>query len=498
MARPLFTLDIPVLIFSKTSDYSRWILYKLMKKPIYSTIGRVSSSGFDVRVAAAAVNETQRPRGAAGTPTVRGFHVGMSGAGGRNCRTGTPERCPGSVVVTFGEEFGMPRNIAPRNIAIVVIFGFMLTGCGGGGGQLGSRDTAHLTPGEASDAVTQTGLTGTPDFSPGSPSDPATRRALTGTQQLSPGASSSSPPSDVEIYTDMAGSIRHARLHDAYDTIEGGTADGGVATSSSPPAFVLSDDEPISVTGFTGSRYVRTLIKGASDNQFNDDLRQEAILYTDKENADDLHYLDIGYWLWVKPHDAIFGDNDQMFMHLYASGSSFPDLVEVNAQGQDVPTVSGTASYAGQATGLYAKQTEGEYREGGQFTALASLHANFSLAPELDPNSPDPKADFFTRVLGRVHSFLDEEGNSIDSSWSVTLQPVTWDGSEDYEPENYIEGRTGGEPFEKWHFRFHGEITGTGGGMSPDSAAGAFIKKFDNGFVGGAFAVYKHFDRPPR
>ena len=244
---------------------------------------------------------------------------------------------------------------------------------------------------------------------------------------------------------------------------------GGDVTHSSGYNPVKAFTGFIAISGWRGAIHTQTLVPGAMNNPFNNDQKDTFVTYTNRENNADTDYLDFGYWYRTLPHD---GDKLDSF-RLIAVGSMRPDPVE---------QVTGSATYSGPATGVYAKMSRGVYTQSGQFTAETSLQAVFE----------DPSAEEDDRfgVSGTISNFRNNRGNLIDSSWTVTLNKAVHDPIQ-REPDNFVAGKTsrGGD----WKFQYFGPVLVSGGDpIAPSAIAGSFVEEFTNGNVAGAFAATKN------
>ena len=189
----------------------------------------------------------------------------------------------------------------------------------------------------------------------------------------------------------------------------------------------------------------------------------------------DVDYIDFGYWLETTT----------------ASDGTESHKVQAFGTGKrtrgEVSQVTGEASYAGKATGLYVKKQVFDSTSGkllraisGQFTADAALQAVFG------GSSVAPDNRFF--IDGSVTNFMDANGKAIDSDWTVTLMK-TGIGSEDGASDGHtgdsgtVSGKTtgGGD----WTGTFHG----AGGSATPAGVSGTFDGHFSNGHVYGAYGV---------
>lgn len=211
------------------------------------------------------------------------------------------------------------------------------------------------------------------------------------------------------------------------------------------------------IAGFTGSRSMRE-VQDLSETHW-------VAIYTNKTAEGDTasDYLDFGYWLLDYPDDS---GEIHYFLHTFAR-ASMPS--------GNVSLVTGSASYQGSATGLYAKKVDGAPQSSGQFVADVALLANFG--------GDDVAENDQFEISGSISNFKNRHGEMIDSSWTVILGGASidrTDGTSD------LAGTTGGG---KWKAQFAGS-TGLRNAMMPDSVVGTFDAHLTNGHVGGAFAAH--------
>ena len=242
----------------------------------------------------------------------------------------------------------------------------------------------------------------------------------------------------------------------------------------------------ISITGFTGKVQVQTHTPApAGDpaptgNPGNENNRHELYLYTNKENDTDTEYLTFGWWSSFDKHDGTILDEDVLWLvDFYATGNPGGENNEAFSEMKDT---SGTASYSGPATGMYARKVQNVWREYGQFIADASFSVNFSIAPA-DPEDPTTGS-----ITGQINNFRNASGTVIDSSWSVPVSDTFI--PEQFEPGNFetkFTGSAANGDRSLLSYAFHGALTD----MTPPSIIGSFIYQFSNGNVGGVFAGVK-------
>ena len=189
----------------------------------------------------------------------------------------------------------------------------------------------------------------------------------------------------------------------------------------------------------------------------------------------DVDYADFGYWL-----ETTTASDGTKSYEVLAFGTGRRNLTSVSE-------VTGTASYAGKATGLYVKKTSFDSTSGellraisGQFTADAALQAVFG------GNSVAPDDRF--KIKGSVSNFMNAAGGMIDAAWTVELME-TGIGTAVSNTTGFsggsgtVSGKTtgGGD----WTGTFHG----AGGTATPAGVSGTFDGHFSNGHVYGAYGV---------
>lgn len=188
----------------------------------------------------------------------------------------------------------------------------------------------------------------------------------------------------------------------------------------------------------------------------------------------DAEYMNLAYWL--KSTEADDGTIS------YEIGT----LAHGNRPGGygRTSSVSGSASYAGPATGVYMRKTfsaDGTPTPvaAGQFTANAELTAHFGQTAEgsIAPN-------LLHTISGTVDTFKDSQGNLISDAWALKLGKTeinTGDGT-------FAGVATGTGAAGTWSGQFEGDTTGD---AIPSAATGIFHGHFLNGHVAGAFGAKK-------
>ena len=185
---------------------------------------------------------------------------------------------------------------------------------------------------------------------------------------------------------EVFGAIREGRvtLDSRYTTV----GDMEVTTSEDSPigAQVLASGTPMTlapVGDLMGKRWTRT-VDGVTDT---------LVLY----NTQDPGYIAFGWWLREKPDGWRYGEISPIV------GEDIR-----NAGRVDVDDLEGTATYTGLAVGMYSML---DVSEGGQFTAAATLTADFGVG------------DAPAKVSGRIDDFRGADGMPR-ADWSVALTEV--------------------------------------------------------------------------
>ena len=192
----------------------------------------------------------------------------------------------------------------------------------------------------------------------------------------------------------------------------------------------------------------------------------------------DVDYLDFGFW-YQTVEDK---DGDITWM-----ASAFADGARDYG---DTSGLQGKATYNGAAAGLYAKKTfdtegVGTPTASGGFTADASLTAYFSqITTGDDANSIAPNV--LNTIGGEVSNFRNEDGDLIDSSWTLELTRGPANSVSSGAFTGTTEGSEGAAAG-AWSAMSHGAV-GTNGAQ-PSAVSGTFDGHFTNGHVLGAFGA---------
>ena len=187
----------------------------------------------------------------------------------------------------------------------------------------------------------------------------------------------------------------------------------------------------------------------------------------------DAEYMNLAYWL--KSTEADDGTI------IYVVGT----LAHGNPIGGygSTDSVTGSAKYAGPATGLYRKTfaSHGTSAPGaaGQFTANAELTAYFG---QTDDQSIEP--NLLNTISGVVKAFKDSAGNPISDAWTLRL-----DKTNIQTRQGTFEGTTTGTGDEgTWRGQFEGDETKE---AIPSATTVVFHGHFSDGHVAGAFGARK-------
>ena len=197
----------------------------------------------------------------------------------------------------------------------------------------------------------------------------------------------------------------------------------------------------------------------------------------------DADYLTFGYWTQTVTDSSgamTYGINP-----FYAGADPY--------MWGTVPTDLGKATYNGDAAGYYSKLAiaangVGDPVDAGKFTADVSLAASFE--------GTNVAVDDQYSITGTVSNFMDDQGEKISDSWSLTLgkadfaataianTPWTFSGG----PTTSPGGKAG-----TWEGAFYGNPAAgaIGTARQPGSVAGSFTGNFLNGHVIGAFGATK-------
>jgi hypothetical protein len=201
----------------------------------------------------------------------------------------------------------------------------------------------------------------------------------------------------------------------------------------------------------------------------------------------DQDYLYFGYWVQAT------GDDDNPYgISTFASGSQPFTGDDTNFDPTDISVLMGSAEYNGSATGMFVKKTDDVPSHAGQFSASATLTANFGANMENMINVNDAYT-----ISGTVHTF---EGDGV-GDWTVELMQARFS-------EPRFDGETGDvDSHGDYMADFGGDTTGGGGWRGeffgnpeqadprvaateyPTGVAGEFDAHFDDGHVIGAFGA---------
>ena len=196
----------------------------------------------------------------------------------------------------------------------------------------------------------------------------------------------------------------------------------------------------------------------------------------------DSSYLHYGFWLKkTTDEDGVLTYNE---VETFAGAS-----VDASA---NVTAVQGTASYTGDAVGVYVHNvlSDGggmiESSTSGHFKADASLTATFAqIAPEL-PNAGSIPPSLLNTITGTINNF-DLSGDEAND-WSVNLAK----GMIAPNADTFSGDAHGGGTAGTYSGTFHGDVAEVGDVVpQPSAVVGEFNANFSNGSVAGGFGANK-------
>ena len=214
--------------------------------------------------------------------------------------------------------------------------------------------------------------------------------------------------------------------------------------------------------------------------------------------VNDTDYLTFGYWV----QKDVDEDETTIGVSTFASGTP---LIGDEYTLAAMALLEGTADYEGKAVGKFVLKTltpqgVGTVTDGGTFTADANLKAYFG-------GNAISFNDRFS-ISGTIDGFRNDDGDMIDSNWSVTLRKANF--ATDYDPDAasptkatpgvaFTGATSAGGPAGDWGGSFYGAPTTSTGAVDvptatntdayPTSVAGEFDAHFTNGHALGAFGA---------
>ena len=214
--------------------------------------------------------------------------------------------------------------------------------------------------------------------------------------------------------------------------------------------------------------------------------------------VNDTDYLTFGYWV----QKDVDEDETTIGVSTFASGTP---LIGAEYTLAAMALLEGTADYEGKAVGKFVLKTltpqgVGTVTDGGTFTADANLKAYFG-------GNAISFNDKFS-ISGTIDGFRNDDGDMIDSNWSVTLRKANF--ATDYDPTAasptkdtpgvaFTGVTSAGGPAGDWGGSFYGAPrtstgaidvpTATNTDAYPTSVAGEFDAHFTNGHALGAFGA---------
>jgi len=269
-------------------------------------------------------------------------------------------------------------------------------------------------------------------------------------------------------------SRRHTFAQDTDSVMEGnqfamvaGTYNGAMGTyaCATTPTCTVDVNAMGKLTGFSDG-WIFTPARGATSDQ------------------PDYDYLSYGFWLKrTTDSDGVLTYNE---VETFANSS-------VAASGS-VASVTGTATYEGDAVGVYVHSvTDNDGDEvlatSGHFTADAELKATFGQVPVSGTDTTGTIApNLLNTLTGTIDNFR-LSGHDDGPGWSVAL-----DGDIDATAGTVASGTAkGGDGDGSFSATFHGSVTAATDGTvpKPGSVVGEFNAGFNNGSVAGAFGATK-------
>lgn len=209
--------------------------------------------------------------------------------------------------------------------------------------------------------------------------------------------------------------------------------------------------------------------------------------------VNDADYLTFGYWV----QKDVDEDETTIGVSTFASGTPLTTTY-IAAMG----SLEGTADYEGKAVGKFVMKTltpqgVGTVTDGGTFTADANLKAYFG-GNAISFNNQ------FT-ISGTIDGFRNDDGDMIDSNWSVMLRKAAFAtkdataGTNTAHVANFTGTTSAGGPAGTWGGSFYGTPMTSAGAEDtpsatntdayPTSVAGEFDAHFTNGHALGAFGA---------
>ncbi len=195
----------------------------------------------------------------------------------------------------------------------------------------------------------------------------------------------------------------------------------------------------------------------------------------------DTSYLHYGFWLKKTT------DEDDVLM--YNEVETFAGASSGLPASADVSSVQGTASYEGDAVGVYVHHvlSEGggmiDSSTSGHFKADANLTATFSQI-STGPNANSIAPNVLNTVTGTINNFTLSGGEMQD--WSVNLAR----GAIDTTDQDTFSGMAeGGGTSGSYSGTFHGTLDATDVTVQPSAVVGEFNANMSNGSVAGAFGA---------
>ena len=211
-------------------------------------------------------------------------------------------------------------------------------------------------------------------------------------------------------------------------------------------------------------------------------------------------YLSFGYWVQSMPT----GSGMKYGVNTFAGGSMPYAQAEDGTFATDaLNALQGTATYEGDATGLYARKdlavvdgaVVGTPAETGQFSANVELTAHFGNTATTGVDTDHISASELYSISGTVDNFQDANGDMI-SNWDLPLNSTALrSGASDAYTGGFTGDTGSGAMKGQWRGALFGDSTAdadageTAATMYPSGVTGEFTGHFTDGHVIGAFGA---------
>ena len=365
------------------------------------------------------------------------------------------------------------RTTSPSFLTLlfVIVFTFVLSGCGGGGGgqEPVSRELMlnKINEIQATERANNSDDDVARDILRTAANQP--RGRTSSITALGPTISSTSQNSSESSDRITSTRASFVAKYDAdgmlHYTMRRRPDTGGSATlSTTDTGATVNRVEGIPAAGWKGVEF-----QGESTS-----WHHYVDLFSDIENNEDSDYLVLGYWLNERKERR----SNRNYTWLVAASGNDP------FESSNVAGLTGTATYEGPATGLYMlKANAAAEPELDYFNAKASLTADFG------------DATAFGSVSGRITEGMTEEGDALPevNLGSANIHPNRTDGGKGGNYSGDTSGMTdAGVAFSgKWGGKFYSN--GASATDHPGAVAGTFGAKTAGDLLAitGAFGAYK-------